>query len=334
MILFSTSNQKGAPIDMAKTVMSQPRKWLNKTLPPHPVHTDNPRPFSTWTAVSRSQSCTEGNKPDVGEPVQTGTASLTDSEKQLLSSLGGWKQGRATPQQAARAKLDPGSNAQKNVYGAWRLWFEHPPAGGGTQCQTFSGNAPAVCEHQALTGADSNPAHSFEIHPVFDVDGVSVARSSIVKTPENKSVKETDKAFGDYSGKNKILHVVRSSTALTLTSITLQDNYVQMHVRVTHAKKPTQRQKDGTVDGGYVLADVMSSNDPEHVLKSDARLFYFLSSIPGDALDKAKQGDEFTLLAMPRVNLDAVLTSSEGKSSITMAVPFEFVVVAQLSSEN
>lgn len=34
---------------------------------------------------------TEGDKPDSGHPVHTGTATLTDSEKELLSSLTGWK---------------------------------------------------------------------------------------------------------------------------------------------------------------------------------------------------------------------------------------------------
>lgn len=236
------------------------------------------------------------------------------------------------PQQAGRAELEPGTNPTKKIYGAWRLWFEHPPAGGGAQCQSFGGHPPAACEHQALTGADSNPAHSFEIHPVFDVDGVSVARTSMVLTPDNTSVKDPDKAFGDYTGKNKILVIVRSASALTLTSITLQDNYVQMHLRVTRAKTATTRLKDGAVDGGFVLADVLSRSDPEVVLKKDARVFYLRDSVPGDALDKAKAGDEFNVVGMPRLNLDAVLTMSEGKKSIQTPVPFEFVIVALLKA--
>ena len=242
--------------------------------------------------------------------------------------------GRATPQVPGRSALDPGSSPQqRKVYGAWRLWFEHPPAGGGTQCQTFSGNAPSICEHQSLTGADSNPAHSFEIHPVFEVNGVGVARSSMILTSANKSVKDTDKAFGDYTGKNKILHVVRSASALTLTSITLQDNYVEMNVKVTRERVQTHRQKDGSVDGGFVAADVMSSGDPEHVLKENVRLFYLKDSEPGDALEKAKAGNTFHLLAMPRLDLDQVLTASEGKSGVTIGVPFEFVIVAKLKDE-
>jgi hypothetical protein len=241
--------------------------------------------------------------------------------------------GRATQQGPGRSALDPASSAEKSVYGAWRLWFEHPPAGGGTQCQVFSGSAPAVCEHQALTGADSNPAHSFEIHPVFDVGGVSVARSSMVLTGANNSVKHTDEAFREFQGKNKILHVVRSASALTLTSIIVHDNYVEMNIRITHARVPTHRQTSGQADGGFVVGDVMSSADPEQALKKDVRFFYYKDSEPGDALETAKPGNTFSLLGLPRLNLDAVLASSEGKSSVAMPVPFEFVIVAKLKEK-
>ncbi len=236
--------------------------------------------------------------------------------------------GTAAAQQPGRAALDPTAGADKDVYGAWRLWFEHPPPGGGTQCQVFTGTAPPICEQQSQAGADSNPSHSFEIHPVFAVNGISIARSSIVLTGDNHSVKDTDKAFADYVGRNKILSIVRTTSALTLTSITLQDNYVQMRVRLTRAKTPTTRQKDGTPDGGFVLADVLSSGDREQVLKRDVRLFYFRDSGPGDVLDSAAPGAEFEFVAMPRVNLDAVLSATEHVSSVTMPVPFEFVIVA------
>jgi len=240
--------------------------------------------------------------------------------------------GRASPQGLGRSALDPASSAEKSVYGAWRLWFEHPPAGG-TQCQTFNGSVPAVCEHQALTGADSNPSHSFEIHPVFDVGGVSVARSSMVLTAANNSVKKTDQAFREFQGKNKILHVVRSASALTLTSIVVHDNYVEMNIRVTHSTVPTHRQTNGQADGGFVVGDVMSSEDPEQVLKKDVRFFYYNDSEPGDALKTAKPGSTSRLLGMPRLNLDAILTSSAGKSSVVMPVPLEFVIVAKLKDD-
>lgn len=236
--------------------------------------------------------------------------------------------GTAPSQHTARAELAPGSDTKKHVYGAWRLWFEHPPAGGGIQCQSFGSHPPAICENQTLTGADSNPSHSFEIHPVFEVDGVPVGRSSMVLTDENNSVKDADDAFKEYTGKNKILMIVRSKSALTLTSIIIHDNYVRLHLRITHEKVATTRQEDGAVDGGFVRADILSSSGDGTALKEDARVFYFLDSAPGDALDAATVGDEFHVIGMPRINLDAVLKASEGKKSVSIPVPFEFVVVA------
>ena len=241
--------------------------------------------------------------------------------------------GTASTQAAGRTALRPGTHPQKDVYGAWRLWFEHPPSGG-TQCQSFSGTAPAICEHQTITGADSNPKHSFEIHPVFSVDGISIGRSSMVLTADNGSVKDTDTAMHDFKGIHKILTVARSTTALTLNSIQVQDNYVRLHVRVTRTRVTTTRQKDGTVDGGFVTVDVFSSSDEEEVTNSDTRLFYFRDSEPGDALESAAQGTEFTVLGIPRLNLDAVLKASEGRQTVSMQLPFEFVVVALLEDDN
>jgi hypothetical protein len=62
------------------------------------------------------------------------------------------------------------------------------------------------------------------------------------------------------------------------------------------------------------------------------RIFYYRDSIPGDALDKAKAGDELDVLAMPRLNLHEVLAASEGKTFVSIPVPFEFVIVGLLKA--
>jgi len=82
------------------------------------------------------------------------------------------------------------------------------------------------------------------------------------------------------------------------------------------------------VDGGFVLADIVSSADEHDVLKSNARIFYFKDSLPGDVLDTAAVGDEFTVIGMPRMDLDAVLRGSENKQTTSFKVPFEFIIVA------
>jgi hypothetical protein len=235
--------------------------------------------------------------------------------------------GHAAAQKEARDALKPGTQPEKDVYGAWRLWFEHPPHNG-VQCQSFGKTVPAICSNQSLGGAESNPEHSFEIHPVFAVNGISVGRSSLKLTPDNQSVKKTEVAMAHYTGQNKVLTVVRSNTALTMTSITVSHNYARLRIRVTKAKTDTKRARDGTVDGGFVIADVLASEDEAQVLRAGLRMFYLRDSGPGDALDPAVPGNEFIILGMPRINLDAVLKATETQSTVTMPLPFEFVVVA------
>ena len=237
--------------------------------------------------------------------------------------------GHAAAQKEAVDALKPGTQPEKDIYGAWRLWFEHPPAGGGIQCQSFGKTVPAICANQSFGGADSNPAHSFEIHPVFAVNNIPVGRSSLILTPANESVKTTEQAFAHYTGANKVLTVVRSGTALTLTSIVVTHNYARMHIRVTEARKPTTRAKDGTVDGGFLLADWLGADETQ-VLKAGVRMFYFRDSGPGDALETAAQGDEFIIVGMPRLNIEEVLRRTETQSTITIPLPYEFVVVALL----
>ena len=232
--------------------------------------------------------------------------------------------GAEASQSAARAQLQS-ATSDKTIYGAWRLWFEHPPHGG-TQCQLFSSQAPAICAHQSLGGPESNPDHSFEIHPVFAINGVSVARSSMV-LKDNAQVKQPEKAFDDYTGKTRILTIARTKTALTLSSKQIGDNYVQMKIRVLAPSTETKRE-DGSVDGGWVRADVITDDD-DKILANNVRVFFFLDSVPGDKLHDSKAGDEIQVLAMPRLDLDRILTESEGKTFTTVVpLPIEFIAVA------
>ena len=232
--------------------------------------------------------------------------------------------GHAPAQEVARTALKPGTTPEKEVYGAWRLWFEHPPPGGGVQCQNFGTKVPPICQNQTSGGANSNPHHSFEIHPVFAVNGNAVGRPSLILTADNQQVKTAESAMGEYTGPNKKMVIVRSTTALTLSSIKVTHNYVRMRIRVAKARTETKRVKDGTVDGGFIRADVLESGGDQHVLMPDVRFFYLRDSAPGDALDGAAVGSEFILLGMPRINLDDVMKATTSP----IALPFEFVVVA------
>ena len=250
--------------------------------------------------------------------------------------------GNAPTQKDAREALKPVASApdeMKDVYGAWRLWFEHPPHTGSlVQCQIF-GNAstpvPSLCSNQSLGGKETNPDHSFEIHPVFAVNGKAIGRPSLVLTGANTTVKKTEDAFREYTGVNKKLTVKRSNTALIMKSIKVMANYANLRIRVTKARTETKRDKDGSIDGGFVIADVLVMVDGELEALPRGRglrMFYLRDSVPGDKLDAAAVGDEFIVVGTPRINLDEVLKQTETQSMIEVPLPFEFIVVALIQT--
>lgn len=70
------------------------RLWSDSAFRAAAVDQAKARIEATGTAEVPVMEYTEADKPDAGTPVQTGRASLTDSEKQLLTSLRGWQDDR------------------------------------------------------------------------------------------------------------------------------------------------------------------------------------------------------------------------------------------------
>ena len=91
------------------------RLWSDSAFRTAVVEQAKSRIEATGTAEVPVMEYTEGDKPDAGRPVQTGTASLTDSEKQLLTSLGGWQQDK---ERLAAAQVLKGPGCR-----VWLTWF-------------------------------------------------------------------------------------------------------------------------------------------------------------------------------------------------------------------
>jgi hypothetical protein len=66
------------------------RLWSDSAFRASAVDQAKARIEATGTAEVPLMEYTEGDAADAGTPVQVGTISLTDSEKELLTSLRGW----------------------------------------------------------------------------------------------------------------------------------------------------------------------------------------------------------------------------------------------------
>jgi hypothetical protein len=71
------------------------RLWSDSAFRASAVDQAKARIEATGTAEVPLMEYTEGDSPDAGAPVLVGTVSLTDSERELLTSLRGWEEDRA-----------------------------------------------------------------------------------------------------------------------------------------------------------------------------------------------------------------------------------------------
>lgn len=194
------------------------------------------------------------------------------------------------------------------ISGAWRLWFEHP-----ADSQTQFANVPPA--------ANTNPDHSFEIHPVLTFAGENIAKSfDFVPGFEGK---DPATAFGSYEKLS--LSMRATATAITLDSKKTGFNYT--HFRMRLVGKP-MKLKDG---GLAALADVEDdSQEEEETLAAKVRMIFVPGTAPHARIQGAGDTDEFRVLGIPRVNLNAVsaFLAKAGNAPVTRKLPYEMIVVA------
>jgi hypothetical protein len=203
-----------------------------------------------------------------------------------------------------------GKNTTITVTGAWRLWFEHPPTTG-SQIQ-FATVPPA---------ANTNPDHCFEIHPLTKVGPNDIASS--LHDVAGYTPKTAEVAFGAYE--KLTLSLIATSTAVTLTSTKTGFNYVKFTL---HAIGNSAALKDG---GLAVLADVIpEGGDDSEAIAHSVRMIF----VPGsDPLKKVQggmhDGDELTVLGIPRLNLNAIsaFVKAPGSNTATRKLPYEIIIV-------
>jgi hypothetical protein len=204
-----------------------------------------------------------------------------------------------------------GNGQSVAMSGAWRLWFEHPPSKG-TQIQ-FDDVPPA---------ANTNPDHCFEIHPLTKVGSADLKAS--LHDISGFMYKDAVAAFGSYE---KLSVSLQSTTsAVTLTSPKSGYNYVLFTLRVASKRTPL---KDGGIS---VLADVLpESGDDGEALAHGLRMIFVPGTPPFDKASAGLEiGDEFAVVGIPRVNLNAISTflAAAGSVKVTRKLPYEMIIVA------
>ncbi len=210
-----------------------------------------------------------------------------------------------------------GNGTAASISGAWRIWFEHPS------------KLPQIQFDDVPPAENTNPDHCFEIHPITKYAGMSILKS--LKEIENFTPKDAEAAFGRYEQLSATLEI--ADETVTITSKMVGFNYVGFIAQL--AGKPDILKNDvGAIDGQVVLANVMDDQG-DAVLVNNVRLIFIAGTPPAEALASAGDGATLQLLALPRLDLNAISTFAEagGSGNGVRKLPYEMIVVAAKSAD-
>jgi hypothetical protein len=204
-----------------------------------------------------------------------------------------------------------GTGTAVPISGVWRLWFEHP-----ANSQTQFAEVPVA--------SNTNPDHSFEIHPVTRFDNNDLS-SSFLPIPGFEP-HAASKAFASYERMS--FTVSATSTAIVLTAKKSGFNYTQFRMQL----KGTPKKLD---DGGFaVLADVFDSGsrESEDSLAENVRMIFVPNTAPLQQLlsRKLDDGDSLDVIGIPRINLNAIfdfVNAGSGRPAARKLL-YEMIIIA------
>ena len=200
-----------------------------------------------------------------------------------------------------------GTNTRISLKGVWRIWFEHPPAGHGTQVQ---GNPVPV-------PGNTNPDHVFEFHPVVQV-GTNSVLPSFIAIPKYQAY-DAATAFGSYESLSVALQA--NGTATEIQSKKAGYNYAEFFIVLQGAPLKVD-------DGIFVLANVQ--DEEGNPVVSEARRMVFLAGTSAAAaVQNLKKGDSMHVMGIPRLNLERIsfATQASGGRSVTVPLPYEMIII-------
>ena len=200
-----------------------------------------------------------------------------------------------------------GNKTQLPITGVWRFWFEHP-----AKQQIQFANVPVP--------GNTNPDHSFEIHPItkFDKNDVTGAFQPVAGFQPYDAAT----AFGGYE-KLKVT-VSATDSAVSISASKAAYNYAEFEMTLAGSPKKL-------ADGGYaVLANINGKADES--IASNIRMIFVPGTPPLQQLlsEKLGDGDTMHVIGIPRINLNAIsaFVNASGGQTLSRKLPYEMIIVA------
>lgn len=197
-----------------------------------------------------------------------------------------------------------GTSTALNMTGVWRFWFEHP-----SKEQFQEGNLKKF--------TTTNPAHSFEIHPILKIDDIDL----------NESLTLID-GFTPYPAETSFPYYSKTKCVITIDDDYININTKKNQYNYTHFVIKISGKKDEVNDGIFVHADVYNTRNKK--VAENIRMVFPKNTEAEKKLKTMGEGDKMHLLGIPRINLDEVsnlIKADPDKKEIKINLPFEMIIV-------
>jgi len=246
-----------------------------------------------------------GISPQVGLPMVSEIVNAKQATQQGAVLL---VRGEAKKKEADKQALE--------LRGAWRLWFEHPPAGGKEQRQ-FDQNDPVK------PPTNTNPDHMFEIHPVSGVGSLSVLAA--FKPVPGFTAYDADTAFS-YFDKLRCT-VQKNGNAVSIISPKSKYNYVEFVMELMRDPK------ENTAKDGYLELAIVRTAEGNPASKLNRRMVFVKGTPAAEILKTKKKGDRLRVLGIPRINLEEISTIAAHVNNVgeKAELPYEMIIVAVIA---
>ena len=213
----------------------------------------------------------------------------------------------SVPEAVARIHDLEGTNEKVVMAGAWRIWTEH----GGDSEQVQGRKIPPY--------KNANPDHVFEIHPVTQIGGLSVAET--LRPIEGYKPKQAGPAFHRYEITKS--QIIPGETTTTLVTNMAGYNYVEFLLQLNENPYKVS-------DGYLAKANAHEVDDGELVVRN-RRMVFINGSAPAEAVKDLKDGDCLHVLGIPRIDLALVSwrvrNAKTRPYALHWSLPYEIIVV-------